>query len=140
MTNPIASDQALLRSSLLPGVWKNITENAKHRESFRLFEIGLEIHKPYEGLPDEAPHLVAAIYDRQGDGEAGLFEIKRAAECLLPGAQVIAAEAAPYEHPARAAESTGAENAWDGSSSCTRRSSRPDAPPYSIWICGASRR
>ena len=104
MTNPIASDQALLRSSLLPGIWKNITENAKHRESFRLFEIGLEIHKPYEGLPDEAPHLVAAIYDRQGDGEAGLFEIKRAAECLLPGAQVIAAEAAPYEHPARAAE------------------------------------
>ena len=104
VTNPIASDQALLRSSLLPGVWKNITENAKHRESFRLFEIGLEIHKPYEGLPDEAPHLVAAIYDRQGDGEAGLFEIKRAAECLLPGAQVIAAEAAPYEHPARAAE------------------------------------
>ncbi len=104
VTNPIASDQALLRSSLLPGIWKNITENAKHRESFRLFEIGLEIHKPYEGLPDEAPHLVAAIYDRQGDGEAGLFEIKRAAECLLPGAQVIAAEAAPYEHPARAAE------------------------------------
>ena len=104
VTNPIASDQALMRSSLLPGIWKNILENAKHRESFRLFEIGLEIHKPYEGLPDEVPHLVAAIYDRQGDGEAGLFEIKRAAECLMPGAQVIAAEAAPYEHPARAAE------------------------------------
>jgi phenylalanyl-tRNA synthetase beta chain len=104
VSNPIASDQALLRSSLLPGIWKNIVENARHHESFRLFEIGLEIHKRYEGLPDEDPHLAAAIYERQGGGEAALFEIKRAAECLLPGAQVVAAEAAPYEHPARAAE------------------------------------
>ncbi len=104
VTNPIASDQALLRSTLLPGIWKNIVENAKRRDSFRLFEVGLEIHKTYEGLPDEDPHLVAAIYDRQGNGESGLFEIKRAAECLLPGAKVTAAEAAPYEHPARAAE------------------------------------
>jgi phenylalanyl-tRNA synthetase beta chain len=104
VTNPIASDQALLRTSLLPNVWRNVVENAKHRESFRLFEIGHEIHKPYEGLPDEVPHLVAAIYDRSGDGAAGLFELKRAAECLMPGAQVVPVEAAPYEHPARTAE------------------------------------
>jgi phenylalanyl-tRNA synthetase beta chain len=104
VTNPIASDQALLRNSLLPGIWKNIQENSKHRENFRLFEIGHEIHKPYEGLPDEVPHLVAAMYDRNGDGAAGLFEIKRAAECLMPGASACPAEAAPYEHPARAAE------------------------------------
>jgi phenylalanyl-tRNA synthetase beta chain len=81
-----------------------VVENAKHRESFRLFEIGLEIHKRYEGLPDEVPHLVAAIYDRSGNGAAGLFELKRAAECLMPGAQVVPVEAAPYEHPARTAE------------------------------------
>ncbi len=104
VTNPIASDQALLRNSLLPGIWKNLTENAKHTESFRLFEIGLEIHKTYEGLPDEAPHLVAAIYDRQGDGAAGLFEIKRAALCLMPEARACPAESAPYEHPARTAD------------------------------------
>jgi phenylalanyl-tRNA synthetase beta chain len=112
--NPIASDQALVRSSLLPGVWRNITENAKHRESFRIFEIGLEIHKqvgqasrPVEGddgLPDEVPHLVAAIYDRHGDGVAGLLESKRAAECLMPGAQVCPAAGRPFDHPARAAD------------------------------------
>jgi phenylalanyl-tRNA synthetase beta chain len=45
VANPIASDQALMRTSLLPGIWHNVLENAKHRESFRLFEIGLEIHK-----------------------------------------------------------------------------------------------
>jgi phenylalanyl-tRNA synthetase beta chain len=104
VTNPIASDQALMRTSLLPGIWKNITENMKHREAFRVFEIGLEIHKRGNGLPHEAAHLVAAIYERHGDGAAGLFEIKRVAECLMPGARACPAEAWPFEHPARAAD------------------------------------
>ncbi len=105
VANPIAVDQALMRPSLLPSVWKNITENAKHKEAFRLFEVGLEIHKvdEAEALPHEIPHLAAAIYDRHGDGSAGLFELKRAAECLMPGAAVRPVEARPFEHPARAA-------------------------------------
>ena len=103
VTNPIASDQELMRASLLPGVWKNVTENAKHRDSFRLFEIGLEIHKSAEGLPSEIPHLVAALYDRHGDGASGLFELKRVAECVMPGAVAEPAGARPFEHPARAA-------------------------------------
>jgi phenylalanyl-tRNA synthetase beta chain len=97
VTNPIASDQALMRTSLLPGIWRNVLENAKHRESFRLFEIGLEIQ------PAEVSHLVAAVYDRQGDGAAGLFEIKHAALCLMPGALALPVEARPFEHPARSA-------------------------------------
>ena len=106
VTNPIASDQALMRTSLLPGIWHNIGENAKHREAFRIFEIGLEIHRAADAatLPSEVPHLVAAIYDRAGDGAAGLFEVKRAAECLMLGARVTPVEARPFEHPARAAE------------------------------------
>ncbi len=103
VSNPIASDQVLLRMSLLPGIRKNILENSKHRESFRLFEIGVEIHRRAEGLPDEIPHLMAVLYDRQGDGAAGLAEIRRAAECLMPGAQASPAEARPYEHPVRSA-------------------------------------
>ncbi len=103
VTNPIASDQALMRTSLLPGLWRNVLENAKYRESFRLFEIGLEIH-PGAGLPDEIPHLVAAIYERQSDGAGdALFELKRAAECLMPGGAAEPAPAAPYEHPVRSA-------------------------------------
>jgi len=104
VTNPIASDQALMRTSLLPGIWRNVLENAKHREGFRLFEIGLEIHKKPAGLPVEIPHLVAAIYERSGDGRAGIFEIKRAAECLLPGAEAVPAAARSFEHPARSAD------------------------------------
>jgi phenylalanyl-tRNA synthetase beta chain len=97
VANPIASDQALMRRSLLPGIWHNIIENAKHRDSFRLFEIGIEIQS------SEVPHLTAAIYDRTGDGAAGLFELKRVAECLMPGARTIPTEARSYEHPARSA-------------------------------------
>jgi phenylalanyl-tRNA synthetase beta chain len=104
VANPIASDQALMRTSLLPGIWKNIVENSKHKDAFRLFEIGLEIHKRGGSLPEEIPHLVAALYDRQGDGAAGLFEIKRAAECLMPGARACPAEPRPFEHPARSAD------------------------------------
>jgi phenylalanyl-tRNA synthetase beta chain len=104
VANPIASDQALMRNSLLPGLRGNILENSKHRDAFRIFEIGLEIHRAYEGLPDEVPHLAAAIYEKQGDGAAALLELKRAAECLMPGAKASPVEAAPYEHPARAAE------------------------------------
>jgi phenylalanyl-tRNA synthetase beta chain len=104
VANPIASDQALMRTSLLPGIWKNILENSKHKDAFRLFEIGFEIHKRGSGLPEEIPHLVAALYDRQGDGSSGLFELKRAAECLMPGARACPAEPRPFEHPARSAD------------------------------------
>jgi phenylalanyl-tRNA synthetase beta chain len=104
VTNPIASDQVLLRASLLPGVWQNILENSKHREAFRIFELGLEIHRSLESLPNEIPHLLATIYDRDGDGTASLFEIKRTAECLMPGVVACPAEARPFEHPARTAD------------------------------------
>jgi phenylalanyl-tRNA synthetase beta chain len=103
VTNAIASDQTLMRKSLLPGIWRNILENAKHRESFRLFEVGQEIHPRAEELPDEVPHLVAALFDGKGDGAAGLFELKRVAECLMPGVITIPTDPFPYEHPARAA-------------------------------------
>ncbi len=101
--NPIASDQTLMRLSLLPGIRKNLLENSKRFDSFRLFEIGREIHKQPAGLPVETTHLAAAIFARD-DGQAGLFEVKRAAECLMPEATLVPCAALPFEHPARAAE------------------------------------
>jgi len=104
--NPIAADQSLMRRSLVPGVWKNILENLKHFETFRLFEIGYEIHNRSDELPDEIDHLVAAVYSREGDGAAGLFELKRLAECILPGVTVLPTEARQFEHTARAYDLT----------------------------------
>jgi phenylalanyl-tRNA synthetase beta chain len=100
--NPIAANQSLMRTSLLPGIFANLTENRKHFSTFRIFEIGREIHKRAGQLPDEVPHLVVAIYGE----EQGLFELKRIAESLAGGLKVEACQARTYEHPAR----TGAVN------------------------------
>ena len=82
---------------------QEFARQCQHFDRFRLFEIGREIHKRPEGLPDEITHLAAAFYAKD-DGRAGLFELKRAAECLMPGAEVRPAAARCYEHPARAGE------------------------------------
>jgi phenylalanyl-tRNA synthetase beta chain len=99
VANPIAAGQNLLRPSLLPLIWKNVSDNARHFDHFRLFEIGREIH------PDqEIPHLAAAVYSKD-DGAAGLFELKRLAECLAPAIAVRPlSDTKPYQHPHRSAE------------------------------------
>ncbi len=100
--NPIAAGQELMRTSLLPGIHRNIVENAKHFDSFRLFETGREIHKQKNAKPEEVTHLMAAIYSKD-DGRAALLELKRTAECLVPGISVRPTEPRPWEHPARCA-------------------------------------
>src|SRR6185295_15746518 len=103
VANPIASDQSLLRMSLLPGIYKNIVENSKHFDQFRFFEIGREIHKQPSGLPVEIPHVVAAIFIKERSAN-DLFELKHAAQSLMSGAEVRPATARSFEHPARAGE------------------------------------
>jgi phenylalanyl-tRNA synthetase beta chain len=103
VANPIASDQSLMRMSLLPGIYKNIVENSKHFDQFRFFEIGREIHKQASGLPVEIPHVVAAIFNKDRSAN-DLFELKHAAESLMSGAEVRPAGARSFEHPARAGE------------------------------------
>jgi phenylalanyl-tRNA synthetase beta chain len=104
--NPIAADQSLMRRSLVPGIFKNLRENGRHLDSFRLFEIGREVHpetRGADGLPKETPHLAAAMYSKE-EGESNLFELKRLAESLMPGAEARPAQAQSFEHPARSAE------------------------------------
>ena len=101
--NPIAADQGLLRKSLVPGIHKNIVDNSRFSDEFRLFEIGHEIHKRTGELPDEVNHLCAAVYFRE-TGAQGLFDLKRLAECIAPGCEIRPTTALPYEHPARTGE------------------------------------
>ena len=103
VANPIASDQTLLRASLLPAILRNILDNTRHLTTFRLFEIGREIHARDRELPEEVPRFVAAMYAREGDGRESLFELKRLAECLMDGCEARLADARPFEHPERAA-------------------------------------
>lgn len=103
VTNPIASDQTLLRTSLLPGVVRNIRDNARHLDAFRFFEIGFEIHKqPAPELPDEIPYLAACSYSKSGEGEPQLYDLRHLADCLVPELEVRTTVAHAYEHPVRA--------------------------------------
>ncbi|HUS08551.1 MAG TPA: phenylalanine--tRNA ligase subunit beta [Bryobacteraceae bacterium] len=103
VANPIAADQSLLRMSLVPGIWKNIVENSKYSDSFRLFEIGREIHKQPGGLPNEITHVAAAVYSRGSSSADHLFELKALALSLDGRLAVTGTEARPYEHPKRTA-------------------------------------
>lgn len=103
VTNPIAADQTLLRTSLLPAIRKNILDNSRHFQNFRLFEIGREIHARDRELPTEIPHFAAAICAREGEGSEALFELKHLAECLMDGCQARPAQPRAFEHPERAA-------------------------------------
>ena len=101
--NPIAAGQELMRTSLLPGIYRNILDNAKHFDRFRIFEIGREIHPVDETKPIETPHLMAAIYSTD-DGKSALFELKRAAECIAPNLQIEPNSGpAAWQHPTRSA-------------------------------------
>jgi phenylalanyl-tRNA synthetase beta chain len=106
--NPIAAGQELMRTSLLPGIHRNIVDNARHFDQFRLFEIGHEIHKNGDAKPEERSHLMVALYskalDTNEDGRAGLLELKRAAECLARGLHVLPAQPRVWEHPVRCVE------------------------------------
>ena len=102
VANPIAEGQSLMRISLIPGIAKNIQENAKYSDSFRLFEIGREIHKRDAGLPSEITHFAAAVYSKE-DSTAGLFELKRLAQCFASRVELEPAQARAFEHPMRAA-------------------------------------
>jgi phenylalanyl-tRNA synthetase beta chain len=93
-TDLARTEQHYLRPGLLPGILKNIHDNARHFDSFRFFEIGNEIHPDHE-----TPHFIAVIFAK----DTGLLELKRLAECLLPGIQVRPTTARSYEHPLRAA-------------------------------------
>ena len=97
--NPIAAGQELMRTSLLPNVLKNIEHNRLNFDEFRFFEIGREIHKRAGELPEEVPHCAIVRYQKDGDGLAGLDELKRVA-----GVAAVPAEARAYEHPHRAAD------------------------------------
>jgi len=103
--NPIASDQSLMRTTLLHGALKNFEDNRRHFGAFRFFEIGKEIHKRAEGLPEEVPHLVAGVYNGHGDGAEGLRELERLMRGYAPVCEFRPTDAArAFEHPLRGAE------------------------------------
>jgi phenylalanyl-tRNA synthetase beta chain len=64
VTNPLAAEESILRTSLRPGLLRAIAYNESHRiDSAALFEIGKAFGAPSAGttLPDEREHLAVAL-------------------------------------------------------------------------------
>ena len=64
VTNPLAAEESILRTSLRPGLLRAIAYNESHRiDSAALFEIGKAFGVPTAGttLPDEREHLAVAL-------------------------------------------------------------------------------
>ena len=103
--NPIASDQSLMRTTLLHGALKNFEDNRRHFGAFRFFEIGKEIHKQAQGLPREIAHMVAGVYSAHGDGAENLRELERLVRGFAPACEFRPTDAArKFEHPLRSVE------------------------------------
>jgi len=64
VTNPLAAEESILRTSLRPGLLRAIAYNESHRiDAAALFEIGKAFGVPFAGttLPDEREHLAVAL-------------------------------------------------------------------------------
>jgi phenylalanyl-tRNA synthetase beta chain len=103
VANPIIAEQKYMRPSLLPGIRRNLADNSRFFNDFRLFEIGRAYGKGAEGAPVERNQLAAAIFSRESDG-ASLLEMKRVAQYLVAGCKVTPTNAPNRTaHPQRSA-------------------------------------
>ena len=103
ISNPIIAEQKYMRPSLLPGIRRNLADNSRFFNDFRLFEIGRAYGKGAEGAPVECNQLAAAIFSRESDG-ASLLEMKRVAQYLVAGCKVTPTNAPNRTaHPLRSA-------------------------------------
>ncbi|MGH9285650.1 MAG: phenylalanine--tRNA ligase subunit beta, partial [Acidimicrobiales bacterium] len=106
LTNPLAREESLLRTSLLPGLLGALAHNANQRNPFvRLFEVGRVFPPPAgaEGLPEER-ELVAVALAAEGDDAAAARRVwdVLAGALRLDGPVTEAALVAGL-HPGRAA-------------------------------------
>jgi len=122
LLNPIASQLAVMRSSLIGGLLANIAHNAKHRQSrVRVFELGRVFSRDPSAVDgdlavagvSQPTHLAAAAWgpalpEQWGEPHriVDFFDLKRDLETLL-GARAAQlrcqAESHPALHPGRSA-------------------------------------
>ncbi len=116
--NPFSEEQAVMRTTLLPGLLKTVQHNYSHRELDQMiFEMGAVFEAntlPLEDLPEERMKLGLAVTGQipepnwfDPSREADFFAIKGALETLFKRLQVegvsFIPHAMPFSHPARCA-------------------------------------
>ena len=117
--DPLAREESILRTSLLPGLLKSVSFNASHRSpTVALFEVGHVFRPPaadasQDPLPEEVEMLAVLLADPEGAPEAGAVAATRLLHLVLgalhrDGVQLESA-VAPGLHPSRTASIM-----WDG--------------------------
>ena len=102
IANPLASEESVLRTSLLPGLLKAVAYNESHRNAgVSLFEIGhvYGVPSPEEPLPDEREMLGVALAGRDATAARAVWD-ELAAALAWPEIELAAGERAGM-HPTR---------------------------------------
>lgn len=116
LLNPLAEDQSVMRTTLLPGLLENARRNIYHQQpDVRLFELGKVFYrKEAHEQPEEEERLAAVLTGRrhpgapllhEGEAKVDLFDLKGVVEELrdrlrLPQLEMVAATVAqPYADP-----------------------------------------
>lgn len=77
ITNPLAAEESVLRTSLRPGLVKAVAYNASHRNTgVRLFEVG-KVFRAVDGqeLPDEPEHLAVVLAGADAFEAVGVWRV-----------------------------------------------------------------
>ncbi len=103
LTNPLAAEESVLRTSLRPGLLRAVAYNESHRtEGVGLFEIGKVFGVPLGGttLPDEREHLAVVLAGVEATAAVEVWQVLHHT-LGLPGAGIDQTQVVPGLHPGR---------------------------------------
>ena len=114
LRNPLNVEQDVLRTTLLPGLLKNVALNANRMESLRLFEVGRVFFRTSALLPDENVRISGVLSGSrtnigwtQAQAQVDFYDLKGILENILSALGVEYAfrptKTFPFLHPGESA-------------------------------------
>jgi phenylalanyl-tRNA synthetase beta chain len=103
LTNPLAAEESVLRTSLRPGLLRAVAYNESHRtEGVALFEIGkvFGVPLPGETLPDEREHVAVVLAGSDATAAMQVWDVLHRT-LGLPGAGIDQSRPVAGLHPGR---------------------------------------
>ena len=107
LQNYLSEDQTHMRISMIPNLVKNLQENIKHFESFKIYELGHTYTEIGEFFPLEENHCTGAIVSKE-KGNDNFYQAVKAVETIFSELKLAnfkiqkGIEAAPFAHPNKA--------------------------------------
>ncbi len=106
LLNYLSEDQTHMRTSLVPNLLKNIHENFKFYNSFKIYEIGKTYKEIGQYFPLEEKNVVGSIATKEKTDDV-FYEAKKVVETIFQKFNIKAPKPskgiknAPYAHPAK---------------------------------------